>query len=211
VSLTRASAATALAASLAAPAALASSSADELVRQARAHEAEHDDDVAVRRYMEALAIEPRNAEAWIGLGGLRLKIGEAAEAERVYSSALERIPTLQAALEGRARARWALGRHDAAEADLYAFATNQTTQASIAPLRELADRYGLDGRTPAQLATWRRLLAIALERADSASEREARRMVRALVIVVDGADPASSPVEPDTTRRAMAAIARRGG
>jgi len=211
VSLTRASAATALAASLAAPPALASSSADELVRQARAHEAEHDDDVAVRRYMEALAIEPRNAEAWIGLGALRLRIGEAAEAERVYSSALERVPTLQAALEGRARARWALGRHDDAEADLYAFATTQTTQASIAPLRDLADWYGLDGRTPAQLATWRRLLAIALERADSASEREARRMVRALVIVVDGADPASSPVEPDTTRRAMAAIARRGG
>jgi len=211
VSLTRASAATALAASLAAPPALASSSADELVRQARAHEAEHDDDVAVRRYMEALAIEPRNAEAWIGLGALRLRIGEAAEAERVYSSALERVPTLQAALEGRARARWALGRHDDAEADLYAFATTQTTQASIAPLRDLADWYGLDGRTPAQLASWRRLLAIALERADSASEREARRMVRALVIVVDGADPASSPVEPDTTRRAMAAIARRGG
>lgn len=211
MSLTRASAATALAASLAAPPALASSSADELVRQARAHEAEHDDDVAVRRYMEALAIEPRNAEAWIGLGALRLRIGEAAEAERVYSSALERVPTLQAALEGRARARWALGRHDDAEADLYAFATTQTTQASIAPLRDLADWYGLDGRTPAQLATWRRLLAIALERADSASEREARRMVRALVIVVDGADPASSPVEPDTTRRAMAAIARRGG
>ncbi len=211
MSLTRASAATALAASLAAPPALASSSADELVRQARAHEAEHDDDVAVRRYMEALAIEPRNAEAWIGLGALRLRIGEAAEAERVYSSALERVPTLQAALEGRARARWALGRHDDAEADLYAFATTQTTQASIAPLRDLADWYGLDGRTPAQLASWRRLLAIALERADSASEREARRMVRALVIVVDGADPASSPVEPDTTRRAMAAIARRGG
>ncbi|HXN32190.1 MAG TPA: tetratricopeptide repeat protein [Polyangiaceae bacterium] len=210
-SLTRASAATVLAASLATPAAFASSSADELVRQARAHEAAREDDVAVRRYMEALAIEPKNADAWMGLGALRMKIGEAAEAERVYSSALDRIPSLQAALEGRARARWALGRHDEAEADLCAFATTQTTQRSVAPLRDLAEWYGLDGRTPAELAIWRRLLALALDRADTTSEREARRMVRALVIVVDGADPASSPMEPDTTRRALAAIARRGG
>jgi hypothetical protein len=36
-------------------------------------------------------------------------------------------------------------------------------------------------------------------------------MVRALVILVDGADPATSPLQPDATRRALAAIARRGG
>jgi hypothetical protein len=35
-------------------------------------------------------------------------------------------------------------------------------------------------------------------------------MVRALVILVDTADPASGPVDPDATRRAMASIARRG-
>jgi tetratricopeptide (TPR) repeat protein len=203
-----ASAATALAASLIIPTAFASSSADELVRQARAHEAAHDDAVAVRRYMEALSIEPRNAEAWIGLAALRMKMGEAAEAERVYSAALDRIPSLQIALDGRARARWAQGRHDEAEADLSAFAT---AQASVAALHDLADWYGLDRRTPAQLAIWRRLQALAVERADSAAEREARRMVRALVILVDCADPASSPVEPDATRRALASIAKRGG
>lgn len=161
--------------------------------------------------MEALAIEPGNADAWMGLGALRMKIGEVAEAERVYSAALERIPSLQSALEGRARSRWALGRHDEAEADLYTFATGQTTQGTVAALRDLAEWYGLDARTPAALAVWRRLLALAVERADAPSELEARRMVRALVIVVDGADPASSPVDPDTTRRALAAIARRGG
>jgi hypothetical protein len=36
-------------------------------------------------------------------------------------------------------------------------------------------------------------------------------MVRALVILVDGADPAASPVEPDPARRALARIAGRGG
>jgi tetratricopeptide (TPR) repeat protein len=197
-----------LAASLVAPVALGSSSADELVRQARAHEAAHEDDVAARRYMEALTIEPTNADAWMGLGALRMKLGDAREADRVYSSALDRVASLHRALEGRARARWALGRHDDAEADLELFAT---TEGDATALRELAAWYGLDGRAPAQLAIWRRLLSMAREQVDAASEREARRMVRALVIVVDGADPASSPVEPDSTRRALAAIARRGG
>jgi tetratricopeptide (TPR) repeat protein len=158
--------------------------------------------------MEALTIEPTNADAWMGLGALRTKLGDAAEAERVYSSALDRIPSLHGALEGRARVRWALGRHTEAEADLDAYAT---IESNVAALRELAEWYGIDGRTPAQLATWRRLRVAALERLDPASEREARRMVRALVILVNGADPASSPVQPEPTRRALAAIARRGG
>jgi Flp pilus assembly protein TadD len=197
-----------LVSSAAARGALASSSADELVRQARAHEAEHDEDVAVRRYMEALDIEPTNARAWMGLGALRMRVGDADEAERVYSSALERVPSLDAALEGRARARWALGRHAEAEADLGAYAALENSPAA---LRELATWYGADGRTPAELAIWRGLLGMAIEQGDAAVEREARRIVRALVILVDGADPASSPVTPDGTRRAMAAIARRGG
>lgn len=187
-------------------AALASSSADELVRQAHAHEDAREDDVALRRYMDALTVEPTSAGAWLGLGALRMKLGETAEAERVYDAALERIPTLRPALQGRARARWALGRHAEAEDDLEAYAASD-----LAPLRELADWFGADGRAPAQLATWRRLLAVARDQDDASLEREARRMVRALVILVDGADPASSPVEADPTRRALATIAARGG
>ena len=179
-----------------------SSSADELVRQARAHEAAHDEDVAVRRYMEALSIEPTSADAWMGLGVLRLRLGDAAEAGARFSSALERVPTLAAALEGRAHARWALGRHADAEVDLDAYAA---AAKSSAALRELAGWYGADGRTPPELGIWRRLLDDALDRGDLAAEREARRMVRALVILVDGSDPAASPHRP----RSHAARARR--
>jgi tetratricopeptide (TPR) repeat protein len=186
----------------------AASSADELVLQARAHEAMRDDDVAVRRYTEALSLDPLNADAWLGLAALRMKIGDVTEAERVYSSAFERLPTLLAALEGRAHARWALGRHTEAEGDLEAYA-ERTEDA--APLRELASWLGADGRTPAQLAVWRRLLARAVAAGDRNGEAESRRMVRALVVLVDGADPAASPVDPDETRRAMAHIAHRGG
>jgi tetratricopeptide (TPR) repeat protein len=191
---------------LAAAPAAASSSADELVRQARAHEAVHEDDVALRRYTEALTVDRSNADAWLGLGALRMKLGEPAEAERVYDTALAQLPTLRAALEGRARARWSLGRHAEAETDLEVYAT---VEGSIGALRELAAWFGTDGRTPAQLATWRRLLAIAQSGQDGPLEPEARRMVRALVILVDGSDPAASPADPDETRRALARIAAR--
>jgi tetratricopeptide (TPR) repeat protein len=201
------------------------SSADELVRQAEAHEAAREHDVALRRYAEALAIDPTHPDAWLGLGALRLKLGEAAEAERVYASALERVPSLHRALEGRARARWALGRHAEAESDLDAYAAGD---GDVAALRELAGWYAADGRVAAQLATWRKVLALARApgkpatgdqgrgaeapgAADAGLEHEARRMVQALVILVDGADPASSPVDPDATRRALARIALRGG
>jgi tetratricopeptide (TPR) repeat protein len=188
-------------------AAEATSSSDELVRQARAHEAAREDDVAVRRYMEALQVDPTSRDAWLGLGALRLRLGDALEAERVYFAALERVPTLHRALEGRARARWAMGHRGEAEADLETYAM---LEGGPVALRELADWYGIEGRTPAQLATWRRLLAIAALGQDASAEHEARRMVRALVIMVGGADPATSPVGPDATRRALASIAKRG-
>jgi len=193
---------------LAAASARATPSSDELVRQARAHEASHEDDVAVRRYMEALDLDPTAEDAWLGLGALRLRLGEPAEAERVYDAALQRVPLLRRAVAGRAHALWAQGKHAQAEGDLdlYVTATDDTPA-----LRELAGWYGLDGRTPAQLATWRRLLEQAVRGGDAAAEHEARRMVRALVILTDGADPASSPPQRDPTRRGLAQIARRGG
>lgn len=186
----------------------ASSSADELVRQARAHEASNENDVAVRRYMEALTIEPVNGDAWLGLGALRMRLEDAAEAERVYTAALNHVPSLRRGFAGRARARWALGRHSDAEADMETYAT---LERDPAVLRELALWYATDGRTPAQLATWRWLLAIAAQQGDSMTQQEACRTVRALVILVDGADPASSPAQRDETRDTLALIARRGG
>jgi tetratricopeptide (TPR) repeat protein len=183
------------------------SSADELVKQAHDHEASHDDDVALRRYTDALTIDPTHGDAWLGLGALRMKLGDPGEADRVYSAAIDRVPALVSALQGRARARWVLGRHTEAERDLDAYAT---LTGDPGALRELAEWFGADGRTPAQLATWRRLLAL-VRGGDEATEKEARRMVRALVILVDTADPVSSPIDPGATRRALAGIARRGG
>lgn len=182
------------------------SSSDELVLQARAHEAAHEEDVAVRRYTEALALDPTNADAWTGLGDLRMRLGDPSEAERVFTAALAHRPAFGRALRGRARARWLLGRHEEAESDLERYALEQR---DVGAYRELAGWFAADGRTPAELAIWRTLLAMAAAAGDSEALNEARRMVRALVVLVDGADPASSPIDPCDTRRALARIARR--
>jgi len=183
----------------------ASASSDELVRQAHAHEAANEDDVAARRYTEALALDGLSAAAWLGLAELRMRAGEPAEAERVYTAALERLPLLFEALRGRAHARWALRRHVEAEADLLSFADRSGEPGAY---RELAEWFGRDGRAPAQLATWRRILAMTNQ--PEAAANEARRMVRALVIVVDGSDPVCSPIDPEPTRLGMARMGRRG-
>jgi tetratricopeptide (TPR) repeat protein len=186
----------------------------ELVRQAREHESARRDDLAARRYTEALGLDPTCEEAYLGLGQLRARTGDAREAERVYSVALEHAPQLRAALAGRARARRAMGARDAAEMDLEAYLA---TERDVAAMRELAAWYGEDGRTAAQLAAWRRILAGAAAAGDAALGHEARTMVRALQIMVGPADPVVSPPEaPEGVRergdrRAMAAIARRAG
>jgi tetratricopeptide (TPR) repeat protein len=186
----------------------AASSVAELVREARAHEAAHEDDLAVRRYTEALAIDPTYGEAYLGLGALRLRRGDAREAERVYSVALEHVPSLASALVGRAESRWALGFRDEAERDLEEYAR---THEEPAALRLLASWYGEEGHLPAQLSAWRRMRVVAARAGDAALEHEARTMIRALQIVVDRADPAVAPSEESAVRRGISAIARRGG
>lgn len=183
------------------------SSALELVRIARSHEVAHEDDVAVRRYMEALSLDPTCDEAYLGLGSLRARHGDLREAERVYSVALEHLPDLRAARSARAYVRRALGMHAESVDDLL---TAAGTEDDVAALRVLATWYGEDGQTPAQLAVWRRIAARAETAQDAVLLHEARTMVRALVILVGPADPAASPADDrNGVRRTIAAIAMR--
>jgi tetratricopeptide (TPR) repeat protein len=190
---------------LAAPSASASS-ATELVRAARAHENARQDDVAVRRYMEALALDATCEEAYLGLGALRARTGDLREAERVYSVALEHVPRLRAARVGRAHVRRAMGQRAEAIDDLLFAAEDD-----VAPLRVLASWYGEDGQTPAQLATWRRIAARAEASQDLTLQTEARTMVRALVVLVGPADPAAAPPDERGVRRLVATLAKKGG
>ncbi len=186
----------------------ASESALELVREAHEHEAAQEDLLAVRRYAEALALDPTLGDAYLGLGALRLRGGDPREAERVFDVALARIPELHRALLGRSEARMALGLEGAAEADLDEYVREAGDPAA---LRELADHYAHESRAPAQLAIWRKIRALTSERGDTPLARQALTMVRALQILVGGADPVTRPTADDPTRRGIARVAARGG
>lgn len=185
------------------PGKASASSALELVRIAKAHEVAREDDIALRRYMEALALDPTCDEAYLGLGALRARRGDLREAERVYSVALEHVPQLTAARTARAYVRRALGlRSDAVQDLLTAAGPSEDPKV----LRVLATWYGEDGQIPAQLAVWRRIAARAESSEDAVLAHEAKTMVRALVILVGPADPASYPSDDrNPVRRAIAA------
>lgn len=181
------------------------SSALELVRMAKVHEVANEEEVAVRRYMEALALDATCEEAYLGLGALRERRGDLREADRVYSVAVERMPWFRPALAQRARVRRSLGFLREAVADLLASGEEAST------LRTLAGWYGEEGQLPAQLSVWRKLLIVAESQSDAALAREARTMVRALVLVVGPADPAAAPPARGGVREVIATVARRGG
>lgn len=186
----------------------AASSAQDLVRSARAHEQAHEEDLALRQYMEALTLDPTCEEAYLGLGSLRTRRGDLREAERVYSVALEHVPALPAARLARAYVRRSLGANTQAAEDLLAGSEDE-----VGALRILASWHGEDGQTPAQLAVWRRLATHAEARLDTTLLREARTIVRALVILVGTADPAAAPPSDGDRglRWTVGILAKRGG
>jgi tetratricopeptide (TPR) repeat protein len=190
------------------PFARASASSAALVEQARAHERVHEDEIAVRRYSEAIRLDPSDGDAYLGLGALRLRTGDAREAERVYTALLQNVPSLHKAKAGLARAHRAMGLREQAAEEMLEYATQHD---DVSALRELAEWQKQDERPPALLATWRAVLAIALRKDDATLAREARTMVRALQILVAPADPATSPIDPNATRAAIAQIAKRRG
>lgn len=183
------------------------STALKLVESARSHEAAKEDDLAVRRYMEALTLDPTCDEAYLGLGSLRARRGDLREAERVYSVALEHLPSLRAARLARAYVRRALGARSEAVDDLLTGGEDDP-----AAMRVLAGWYAEEGQTPAQLAIWRRIAARAESMPDAVLLHEARTMVQALLVIVGPADPAAAPsVDDKGVRRLIATIARKGG
>jgi tetratricopeptide (TPR) repeat protein len=189
----------------------ADSPAAELVREAHAHEAAHEEYVALRRYAEALTLDPTLETAYLGLGALRQRLGDPREAERVYDTALSHLPGLPAALLGRAKARRASGALEEADEDLDAY-VRATDDAGA--LRLLATWYAEEGRTLAELAAWRRLRALAERGNDAPSLREARLTIRALELIAGSADPVRSPPGGDKAssfRRGIARIEKRGG
>lgn len=186
------------------------SSCDELVRSARAQEASGEVDRALRLYTDAITLDPTCSAAYLGLGALRERSLDLREAERVYSIALEHVPTLADAHARRAGVRFRLGFREDAVAELRALADapqgdDASRRNAVGALRQLATWYGEDRQLPAQLGCWRRLLAMAETAADEPLTKESRNMVRALQLLVGPADPVTHPPMRPTPLRALVA------
>ena len=185
------------------------SAAAELTRQGREHAKAGDDALAMKRFAEAVHLDPSFGAAYLDLAAARERSGDYLEAERTYDVAIEHVPNFTAAFRARAALLRKMGEFARETADLEHVAR---LAEGPEPLRALATRY-IDGKAwPAALATFRRLGAYAERSADESLAREAALQVRALMVLCGELDPVMAGAgERDWVRRAVASVARRRG
>ncbi|MEO7092418.1 MAG: hypothetical protein ABI175_04150, partial [Polyangiales bacterium] len=189
------------------------SSAVMLVAQGKEREAAGDELTALKRYGDALALDPTSLEAYLALGNLRTRRNELGEAEEVYTTAMTRLPGSIVLSIARARVRRLAGRLPYAAEDLSRARLaigNDGSKLEREVLRETIALKRLQGEPAPQLAAWRRLLSIARAEGDAEATKEASIQARALGMYVGDVDPALlGRKDPDGVRKALAAIARR--
>jgi tetratricopeptide (TPR) repeat protein len=187
----------------------ASSAAAELTRQGREHAANGDDDLAVRRFADAVRLDPSYGPAYLELAAARERAGDLTEAEHTYDVAIEHVPSFIAAFRARAALLRRMGEFAREVADL-----EHLARVAEGPdtLRALAARYVEARAWPAALMTFRRLRALAEQSGDEPLGREATVQVRALGVLCAELDPVMAGARHhDWVRRALASVARRRG
>jgi tetratricopeptide (TPR) repeat protein len=181
--------------------------ATELSRQAAAHAARGEVDLAQRRYRDALELDPTYGPAYLALGRLHEAAGDARESERAYSTGIDHVAGFADGYVARARLRVRMRRHDEAAADLRAASSLRPDDPAL--LEELSTTYVALGALPAALAVTRRLGVLAESRGDADGARKSRIAAKALARLVAEADPVTAAAGRGPVRVALAAHARR--
>ncbi len=175
----------------------------------RALELEQRGDIAqaLREYTECIAIDSTLGDAYLRLGALRERMGDAREAELVYSEAVRLGDSRSRALLQRSHLQRAAGRSAQALSDLEAAVA---LDANREALSELAQQYVEAHAWSAALATVRRLASSAQNSGDQAELEAARLELRALRVLAAETDPSRAlPSKHDWVGRALAHIAQR--
>jgi len=186
-----------------------SDTAIELVRQGREHARDGDDELATRRFMDAIQLDPTYGPAYLELASVRERSGDLREAERTYNVAIRFVPGFAAAFRRRAAVLHRLGDavHELADLEEAARLTDEPDV-----LFDLAKRHVEDRAWPAALATWRRVLARSETQGDGRLAQDAKIQIRALTILCGELDPVSDGASSrDWVRRAEASVAKRRG
>jgi tetratricopeptide (TPR) repeat protein len=185
------------------------------VAQGREREAQGNSLAALQLYAKAVEVDPSSEEAWLAFAAVREKRGELSHAEEIYDLALERCPLSLDLLVGRGRVRRLRARYEDAENDLQRAWSATTFDGSSREIGVLREKIALerDAKRPAaELACFRRLLAIARASGDAALEKEASIQARALGLFVGDVDPVLlGKGLDDPLRHSLGSIARRGG
>ncbi len=162
---------------------------------------------ALREYTEAIAIDSTLGDAYAHLGSLRERMGDAREAELVYSEGLRLGDSRAQTLLARSHLHRAAGRSSQALADLEASVELDPTRPA---LEELARDYVEAHAFSAALATFRRILSLAQNSGDSSAIETARLEVRALRVLAAETDPSTQRAKRhDWVGRALISISRR--
>lgn len=175
----------------------------------RALELERRGDIAqaLREYTETITIDSTLGDAYLRLGALRERMGDAREAELIYGEAIRLGDSRAQAFVQRSHLHRAAGRSEAAIADLQAAVELEPQREA---LQELAQHYVEAHAWPAALATFRRIASSAQDSGDSATAETARLEVRALSVLAAEVDSTTAPVKKhDWVGRALRHIARR--
>lgn len=191
------------------------SSAAFFVEQGKAAEASGQPLAAMKRYSQALEIDPTHEPAWLALGNLRASRKELADAEDVFTEGLARVPLSIDLAVARARVRRLRGLFDDAGQDLRRAWTQNGADGSPREIAIVRERIALarDAKAqPMELASWRRLREIARKNADATLLKESSIQVRALGLYLGPLDPVlRGKASEDPLRAGLASIARRGG
>ena len=162
---------------------------------------------ALSEYTASLAIDSTLGVAYLRLGSLRERMGDAREAELVYSEGVRLGDTRGRALLLRSHLYRAAGQGALALRDLEAAVQ---LDADRPALEELAHHYVEAHAFSAALFTFRRILASAEQSGDSSQLETARLEVRALSVLVAEADPTTERAKKhDWVGRSLVSIARR--
>ena len=162
---------------------------------------------ALHEYTETIGIDSTFGDAYLGLGALRERMGDAREADLVYSAALRLSDARSKALLLRSHLRRASGLSAQALLDLESAVELDDSRAL---LEELARDYVELHAWSAALAVFRRIAASAAGAGDAPALETARLEVRALRVLAAETDPTQDlPPKHDWVSRALRSIARR--
>jgi Tfp pilus assembly protein PilF len=182
--------------------------ARELVRQGREYASRQEDASAIRRFSDALVIDPTYGPAYVELGAARERTGDIDEAERVYERGIAYAPRFSGTYLARGELRQRRGERAQAAMDFET--ASRLGGGDARSLQKIAAHEVAVRAWPAALARYRWLATSAAVSHDLEQEHDASVQAAALSILCAELDPVrAGATGRGWVRASEASVARR--